>query len=90
GRTGEPYDNSISVGILYMLKLSHMVEDKIHARNVVESIREDENLKLKQQVWTNLDRTQNNVEFFFSSNIGHSLMRDVKIFGRELMDDRHH
>ncbi|MDV3157112.1 MAG: DNA-directed RNA polymerase subunit beta [Candidatus Phytoplasma australasiaticum] len=34
GRTGEPYDNSISVGILYMLKLSHMVEDKIHARNV--------------------------------------------------------
>ncbi|MDO8168179.1 DNA-directed RNA polymerase subunit beta [Candidatus Phytoplasma melaleucae] len=34
GKTGEPYDNPVSVGVLYMLKLSHMVEDKIHARNV--------------------------------------------------------
>lgn len=34
GRTGEPYDNPISVGVLYMIKLSHMVDDKLHARNV--------------------------------------------------------
>lgn len=34
GKTGEPYDNPISVGILYMIKLSHMVDDKLHARNV--------------------------------------------------------
>ncbi|MDV3166959.1 MAG: DNA-directed RNA polymerase subunit beta [Vigna little leaf phytoplasma] len=34
GRTGEPYDKPISVGVLYMIKLSHMVDDKLHARNV--------------------------------------------------------
>ena len=34
GRTGEPYQNRISVGVMYMIKLSHMVEDKLHARNV--------------------------------------------------------
>ena len=32
GRTGEPFDNRISVGIMYMLKLHHMVDDKLHAR----------------------------------------------------------
>lgn len=34
GRTGEPYNNRISVGVMYMIKLSHMVDDKLHARNV--------------------------------------------------------
>jgi len=34
GLTGEKFDNKISVGIMYMLKLSHMVDDKLHARNV--------------------------------------------------------
>lgn len=34
GKTGEKFDNPISVGIMYMLKLSHMVDDKLHARNV--------------------------------------------------------
>ncbi|AGL90394.1 DNA-directed RNA polymerase subunit beta [Candidatus Phytoplasma australiense] len=34
GRTGEPYENRISVGVMYMIKLSHMVDDKLHARNV--------------------------------------------------------
>lgn len=34
GQTGETFGNKISVGVMYMLKLSHMVEDKIHARNV--------------------------------------------------------
>ena len=33
GRTGEPFDNRISVGIMYMLKLDHMVDDKLHARS---------------------------------------------------------
>ena len=33
GRTGEPFDNTIAVGISYLLKLSHMVDDKIHARS---------------------------------------------------------
>ena len=33
GRTGEPYDNSIMVGFMYILKLSHLVDDKIHARS---------------------------------------------------------
>ena len=32
GRTGEPFDNRISVGVMYMLKLAHMVDDKLHAR----------------------------------------------------------
>lgn len=34
GRTGEPFDNRISVGVMYMIKLHHMVDDKIHARSV--------------------------------------------------------
>jgi DNA-directed RNA polymerase subunit beta len=34
GRTGEPFARKITVGYLYMLKLSHMVDDKIHARSV--------------------------------------------------------
>ena len=32
GRTGEPFDRNIAVGVMYMLKLHHMVEDKLHAR----------------------------------------------------------
>ena len=33
GRTGEPYDQKITVGYMYMLKLHHLVDDKIHARS---------------------------------------------------------
>ena len=33
GRTGEQFDNDITVGQIYMMKLSHMVEDKVHARS---------------------------------------------------------
>jgi DNA-directed RNA polymerase subunit beta len=33
GRTGEAFDNEVTVGIIYMLKLHHLVEDKIHARS---------------------------------------------------------
>lgn len=33
GRTGEPFDNEITVGYVYMLKLAHLVDDKIHARS---------------------------------------------------------
>ncbi len=33
GRTGEPYDNEVSVGYVYILKLAHLVDDKIHARS---------------------------------------------------------
>src|SRR5487761_2006100 len=33
GRTGEPFDNHITVGYAYMLKLAHLVEDKVHARS---------------------------------------------------------
>ncbi|MDA3041201.1 MAG: DNA-directed RNA polymerase subunit beta, partial [Actinomycetota bacterium] len=33
GRTGQPFDNRIMVGIMYILKLSHLVDDKIHARS---------------------------------------------------------
>jgi DNA-directed RNA polymerase subunit beta len=33
GRTGEPFDNRITVGYVYMLKLAHLVDDKIHARS---------------------------------------------------------
>ena len=32
GRTGEAYDDRISVGVMYMIKLAHMVDDKLHAR----------------------------------------------------------
>jgi DNA-directed RNA polymerase subunit beta len=32
GRTGEPFDQRVTVGYLYMLKLHHLVDDKIHAR----------------------------------------------------------
>lgn len=34
GQTGEAYDNRISVGVMYMIKLDHMVDDKLHARSV--------------------------------------------------------
>ncbi|MCD5406157.1 MAG: DNA-directed RNA polymerase subunit beta [Desulfotomaculum sp.] len=33
GRTGEPFDNPVTVGYVYMLKLAHLVADKIHARS---------------------------------------------------------
>ena len=33
GRTGEPFDNKVSVGIMYFIKLNHMVDDKLHARS---------------------------------------------------------
>jgi DNA-directed RNA polymerase subunit beta len=33
GRTGEPFENRISVGVMYMVKLHHMVDDKLHARS---------------------------------------------------------
>ena len=32
GRTGRPFDNRVTVGVMYMIKLHHMVEDKMHAR----------------------------------------------------------
>jgi len=34
GRTGEPFDHKITVGYVYMLKLAHLVDDKIHARSI--------------------------------------------------------
>ncbi|MGB8718619.1 MAG: DNA-directed RNA polymerase subunit beta, partial [Desulfobacterales bacterium] len=34
GRTGEPFDQKITVGTMYMLKLHHLVDDKIHARSI--------------------------------------------------------
>jgi len=33
GRTGDPFDNRIAVGVMYMIKLHHMVDDKLHARS---------------------------------------------------------
>ena len=33
GRTGEPFENEVTVGIMYMLKLNHQVKDKLHARS---------------------------------------------------------
>lgn len=33
GRSGEPFDNQVTVGIVYIVKLAHMVDDKIHARS---------------------------------------------------------
>ncbi|KPL03744.1 MAG: DNA-directed RNA polymerase subunit beta [candidate division Zixibacteria bacterium SM1_73] len=34
GKTGEPFDQPITVGYIYMMKLSHLVDDKIHARSI--------------------------------------------------------
>src|SRR5210317_509397 len=34
GRTGEAFDKQVTVGIIYMLKLHHLVDDKIHARSI--------------------------------------------------------
>ena len=34
GRTGEPFHDRVSVGVMYYLKLTHMVDDKIHARSI--------------------------------------------------------
>ncbi len=34
GRTGEPFEQDVTVGIMYMLKLHHLVDDKIHARSI--------------------------------------------------------
>jgi len=33
GLTGEPFENKITVGVIYMMKLAHLVDDKIHARS---------------------------------------------------------
>ena len=33
GRSGEPFDNRVSVGVMYLIKLDHMVDDKLHARS---------------------------------------------------------
>ncbi len=33
GKTGEPFENRVSVGVMYMIKLDHMVDDKLHARS---------------------------------------------------------
>jgi len=34
GRTGDPFDHNVTVGIMYMLKLHHLVDEKIHARSI--------------------------------------------------------
>ncbi|MBU0463565.1 MAG: DNA-directed RNA polymerase subunit beta, partial [Proteobacteria bacterium] len=34
GRTGEPFDKAVTVGAMYMLKLHHLVDDKLHARSI--------------------------------------------------------
>jgi len=34
GRTGEPFDHDVTVGVMYVLKLHHLVDDKIHARSI--------------------------------------------------------
>jgi DNA-directed RNA polymerase subunit beta len=34
GRTGKPFDREVTVGVIYMLKLNHLVEDKIHMRSI--------------------------------------------------------
>ncbi len=34
GETGKPFDNEVTVGAMYMMKLSHLVDDKIHARSI--------------------------------------------------------
>lgn len=34
GKTGEPFENQVTVGYIYILKLAHMVDDKIHARSI--------------------------------------------------------
>jgi DNA-directed RNA polymerase subunit beta len=34
GRTGEPFDSEVTVGVLYMIKLHHLADDKIHARSI--------------------------------------------------------
>ena len=34
GRSGEPFDQSVTVGVMYMLKLHHLVDEKIHARSI--------------------------------------------------------
>jgi len=34
GRSGEPFDHEVTVGILYMLKLHHLADDKLHARSI--------------------------------------------------------
>jgi DNA-directed RNA polymerase subunit beta len=33
GKTGEPFDQSVTIGVIHMLKLAHLVEDKVHARS---------------------------------------------------------
>ena len=34
GRTGDPFDQDVTVGVMYMLKLHHLVDEKIHARSI--------------------------------------------------------
>jgi len=37
GRTGQPFDNPVTVGRMYMLKLHHLVDEKVHAREILDS-----------------------------------------------------
>ena len=52
GQTGERFDRPVTVGIIYMLKLNHLVEDKIHARSTGPySLVTQQPLRRKSSTW---------------------------------------
>ncbi len=55
GRTGEAFDERISVGVMYMIKLAHMVDDKLHARATGPT------LSLRSSRWAVRRRTADSV-----------------------------
>ena len=53
GRTGEPFENPVTVGYMYMLKLHHLVDEKIHARSTgpYSLVTPMTSMKRKQRKW---------------------------------------
>ena len=64
GRTGEKFDRPVTVGIIYMLKLHHLVEDKIHARSTGPySLVTQQPLRWKSTAWWSKIRRNGSVGF---------------------------
>ena len=51
GRTGEKFDREVTVGTIYMLKLHHLVEDKIHARSLTIQFSYSTTTRWKSTTW---------------------------------------
>jgi DNA-directed RNA polymerase subunit beta len=51
GKTGQPFDNPVTVGMMYILKLAHLADDKLHARSIGPYSLVNSNLWRKSSIW---------------------------------------